>query len=514
MNDENSIAAFSSRIAKLVAGSGSPAVNAVESPPVLEFVVSPPTKKADDSPSIAVLAFANRSASADDEYFSDGLADELLNVLAKIKGLRVVARTSSFAFKGKSDDVATIGAKLNVATLLEGSVRKSGNRVRISVQLVQVSDSAHLWSETYDRTLDDIFAVQDEIAQSVVEALREALLGAPINAAVENGVENEITLASAGRSHNSDAYAHYLKARFHVERMSPADLTDAVSYLDAALKLDPNFALAYASLAHTLTQGSIYGVFPIVENITRARREVQRALSLEPDLVEAHLALGAIQMYQDWDWQGADASFARARRRAPGNAEALRMTAELMTIRGRHKESIDYFQRAIGLDPLNSVAYFYLGLPFGALGESAAAVDAAQRAVALSPDGIGHRYFLALTLIAHERVDEAITVAQADATDWSRLSGLATAYRTLGRVADAAPYLQELIQKCSDIAAMQIAIAYAANGEIEPAFKWLEHAYVTRDAGIALVLPWSHLFKVMHDDPRWMALLIKMKLIN
>ena len=312
-------------------------------------------------------------------------------------------------------------------TVLEGSVRKSGNRARFAVQLVKVADGYHLWSETYDRTLDDIFAVQDDIAQSVVAALRETLLGAASVAATTRKVENEITLASAGRSDNSEAHGLYLKARFLVERMSPADLADAVSCVEAALKLDPNFALGYAALAHTLTQGAVFGIFPIVESITRARREVQRALNLRPGLGGAHLVLAAIQIYQDWDWEGAEASLAHARLHAPGNAEALRLTGTLMTLRGRQKECIGYFERATSLDPLNSHTFFYLGLPLDALGESTAAAAAAQQATALSPDGIAHRYFLCLLFLTQQRFDEAMETAKADTTDWSRIGGLAVA---------------------------------------------------------------------------------------
>ena len=512
LNNEIAISAFAAQIAKVISRDGDLAKNALKAPPMLVIEsAAAGAAKLPNMPSIAVLAFANRSSNADDEYFSDGLADELLSVLSKIKGLRVAAHTSAFSFKGKSATIAEIGHALNVASVLEGSVRKSGNRARIAVQLVEVADGYHLWSETYDRTLDDIFAVQDDIAQAVVAALRETLLGAAGDADTTRKVENEITLASAGRSDNSEAYGLYLKARFHVDRMSPADISDAVLYLEAALKLDPNFALGYAALAHALTQGAIYGALPIVETVTRARREVQRALSLQPDLVEAHLALGEIQMYQDWDWEGADASFARARSQAPANAEALRLTGNLMTIRGRHKESIAYFEHAISLDPLNSSAYFYLVLPLDALGESAAAENAARQAVTLSPDGIAHHYFLCLVLVTQRRFVEAIAVAQADATNWSRESGLALAYLAAGRIADSEPHLHEIIQKYGDIAGMQVAMSYAATGEIEETFKWLEHAYVTRDAGIVFMLAWSHHFKAVHSDPRWMALLKKMR---
>ncbi len=464
--------------------------------------------------SIAVLAFANRSASADDEYFSDGLADELLSVLAKIKGLRVAARTSAFSFKGKSATVAEIGHALSVQTVLEGSVRKSGNRARIAVQLIKVADGYHLWSETYDRTLDDIFAVQDDIAQSVVAALRKTLLGTARDAHAAQPVEGEISLASAGRSENSEAYALYLKARFLVGRMSQADVMNAVSYLEAALKLDSNFARGYAALAHALVQGAVYGVFPIVETVARARREVQRALRLAPDLVDAHLALGHIRMHQDWDWEAAEASLACAHSHAPGNAAVLQMAGYLLTIRGRYREAVGYFERAISLDPLNAQAFFSLSLLLDAMGDSVAALDAVQEALKIAPDGVAYRYLACLVLLTQKRIEEAIALAQGDTTEWSRLASLAVLNRAAGRVTEAESYLQALIRGYGDIAGMQVAMSYAASGEIEATFKWLEHAYVTRDAGITLLLPWSHHFEAVQSDPRWTALLKKMRLVD
>ena len=512
LNDAQAITAFASRVAKLVSGSGSPVNNALEAPPILEFGVSVLTKKPDDSPSIAVLAFANRSASADDEYFSDGLADELLNVLAKIKGLRVVARTSSFYFKGKSDDVATIGAKLNVATLLEGSVRKSGNRVRISVQLVQVSDSAHLWSETYDRTLDDIFAVQDEIAQAVVGELREMLLVTRPDSNAKQGVQVEVAAATAGRSSNSEAYGSYLQARFQIERNGPADIAGAIENLNAALAKDAEFALAHAALAHALTQGAIFGMLPLADTISRARASAQRALELAPDLVEANLALGSIQIWQDWNWHSANTSVTRLLAKAPGNAEALALAATLMTVLGRYDEAVGYCERAIGLDPLNSRAYFYQGMPLDALGKSAKAEASVRQAVRISPDGMAHRYFLSLLLVNQRKYDEALAVASADVNEWSRLAALAHVHSATGWRAEALIVMQELIEKYADIAPVHIAIAYASGGEIDAAFEWLDRAYTQRAAPLILLLAWSHVFKGLLPDPRWTVLLKKMQL--
>ena len=311
--DDQAVTKFVQRIVKLLAGSGSPGEMPRKAAPVLaSSPVAVAPANGGDTPSIAVLAFANRSASADDEYFSDGLADELLNVLAKIKGLRVVARTSSFAFKGKSDDIATIGAKLNVATLVEGSVRKSGNRVRVSVQLVKVADSAHLWSETYDRTLGDIFAVQDDIAQSVVTELRSALMSDKPNQAAEMNVIAEIARAANDRSDNSEAQRLFLQGRYLLGRKSEAELMRSIDYFRQAVALDPHFALAWAWLAQAYCDAGGLGTAPLHEAYANANAAASQALALAPDLVQAHMAMASFQIGYQWDWASAKATIQRA----------------------------------------------------------------------------------------------------------------------------------------------------------------------------------------------------------
>ena len=236
------LASFAERVQRLMSGRAASATPVAPSP-MAPATAPAAAEPADEAPSIAVLPFVNRSRDEDDEYFSDGLADELLSVLAKIRGLRVAARTSAFQFKGKSDDIAMIGRKLNVTTVLEGSVRKAGNRMRISVQLVKVADGYHLWSETYNRTLEDIFKVQDDIAQSVVKELRTTLLGGAADATAQ------VAAAVKGRADNPEAHRLYLQGRFFLERVTEADVARAVEYLDQATALDPEFALGWPGLA-------------------------------------------------------------------------------------------------------------------------------------------------------------------------------------------------------------------------------------------------------------------------
>src|SRR5437870_408912 len=305
--------------------------------PPLMSQVAPADK---EMPSIAVLPFINMSRDEENEYFADGLSEELLNVLAKIRGLRVASRTYAFSFKGKGVDIPTEAQKLNVATVLEASVRKSGKRVRISAQLIQVASDSHLWSETYDRELDDIFAVQDDIAQSVVKELRAALLGEGLDAAASAEAAAEVRQAATGRSDNPEAFQLYLQGKFFGERITQADSDKAIDLFQRALAIDPNFALAWAGLSQIHFVQAGYGFAPISEGFERGRDAAQSALRLAPDLAEGHIALGTVLEGYDWNFTAAEASFRRAVQLAPGDANALRAAAQLERILGRVDEAL------------------------------------------------------------------------------------------------------------------------------------------------------------------------------
>src|SRR2546426_12192764 len=300
-------------------------------------------------PSIAVLPFTDLSPEKDQEYFTDGLAEELLNVLSKIRTLRVASRTSAFHFKGKNVDIPTIAQKLNVATILEGSVRKAGKRVRITAQLIQVATDSHLWSEIYDRELEDIFAVQEDIAQSVVKELRAALLGEKPDASATAAVKAEVQAATKGRAESAKAYPLYLQGLFFGDRITREDLAKAIEYFRKAIELDPGFALAWAALSRAHMHEAGYSLAPLDKGFDRARQAAKRALELEPDLAEGYVALGLVQMNYDWDWQGADASFRRALELAPGNAEVMRSAAILAGTGGRYDEAVGPARSAGGV---------------------------------------------------------------------------------------------------------------------------------------------------------------------
>ena len=461
-----------------------------------------------ETPSIAVLPFVNMSRDEENEYFADGLSEELLNVLAKIRGLRVASRTSAFSFKGKDVDIPTVAQKLNVATVLEGSVRKSGKRVRITAQLIQVATDSHLWSETYDRELDDIFAVQDDIAQSVVKELRTALLGQPIETAASTAAAADVRRAATGRGDNPEAFQLYLQGKFFGERTTQADTDKAIDLLQRALAIDPNFPLAWAELSRVHQVQAGYGFAPIDEGYERARTAAQHALRLAPDLAEAHIELGHVLQAHDWNWSAADASFRRALELAPGDAKALRAMAGLAGILGRCDEGLELMRKAIALDPLSARTHRQAALLYyqaNRLDDTAAAF---QLALDLSPNaGLSHA-FLAITRVMQGRADEGLAVAAAESHDVFRNMALAMIHHALGHPAESEAALKALTDGFAWTAAYQVASVHAYRGEVDKAYEWLETAYAQRDPGLAN-LATDLLLIPLRDDPRWPPLMKK-----
>ena len=464
-----------------------------------------------DVPSIAVLPFTNRSRDEDDEYFADGLADELLNVLAKIRGLRVAARTSSFQFKGKSEDAASIGRKLNVATLLEGTVRKAGNRVRIAVELVKVADGFQLWSETYDRTLDDIFAVQDDIAQAVVKELRTTLLGDTADSKASGEIKVDVAAAAMGRGENPEAHQLFVQGRLLVLR-GVKEFTDrGIELFRAALELDPRHALAWATLSWAETIRGVTGMAELEGAIARARTAAHRALELSPDLAEAHLALGSIQLWYDFDWKGAEASYQRAVELAPGHAEIQASAGLQRYTMGRHDLALSHCRHAVELDPLSAVTHSYLGRVHLAMDHYKDAESAFRRMLELSPDFSAGHLLLAMVYEAQGRLDEALAEVRLQKGDWYRLQGTATIQHARGHAAESDAALRELTETHSGHSAWQIASAHAARHEADATFEWLERCYAQRDSGLALIKT-SPYFRWLYSDSRWNTFMQKIGL--
>ena len=459
--------------------------------------------------SIAVLPFVNRSRDEEDEYFSDSLADELLNLLAKIAGLRVAARSSAFQFRGTKDDIATIGRKLNVATLLEGSVRKSGNRVRISVQLVKASDGYHLWTDTYDRTLEDVFAVQDDIARSVVKELRTTLLGEEADSAVSGQVYADVARATKGRGQIPEAQRLYLLARHFLARITREDTSKGTAHLEAALEMDPTFALAWAELGGAYARAASQGWAPIEEGFERARSATERALLLEQNMPEGYGQLSFIQMVHDWDWSGAERSIRRALELAPGNPMVLRRAGTLAWWQGRLEEAVSLNRQAMDRDPLSAPGFTNLGLVCHAAGLLAEAEEALRKALELTPGLSSNRSVLALVLLDEGRGDEALSEAMREPEEAFRLWSLAILHHALGSPVESDEALRDLTEKYAEDSAFQIAEVHGARGEVDLAFEWLERAYAERDSGLPLLRSAARL-RSLHGDPRWGALLRRM----
>ncbi len=507
---------FAEQVHRLLSdGAVQPQVKSSRAEPAATATVPTPAvaTPASESQSIAVLPFVNRSHSEEDEYFSDGLADELLNVLAKIRGLRVAARTSSFQFKGKNDDIASIGRKLNVTTVLEGSVRKSGNRMRISVQLVKVADGYHLWSETYDRTFDDIFAVQDDIAQSVVKELRTMLLGTPEDAPTVQEVTAQVAAASKGRATDPEAHRLFLQARYFEARSNRDDAIKSIDYFKQAVALDPAFALAWAELGGAYANQAGKGWAPLAEGVARAREAVAHALALEPDLGQAHAQMGWILMHHDWDWQGAETSMRRALELAPGDEYVVNVAGTLANTMGRTDEAISHFRNAIVQDPLRAAPYSNLGNALRWRGHLAEAEAQFRKVIELAPQRSGTHLNLGLLLLHQGRIDEARAEVTREPDEWFRLVLNAVIHDVEGDREKSDVALQELIDKYHAEGAYQVAQVYGARADVDRAFEWLDRAYDQRDPGVTEAKQDPEM-RALHADPRWEKFLRKLKLAD
>jgi TolB-like protein/Flp pilus assembly protein TadD len=448
------------------------------------------------TPSIAVLPFINMSSDKEQEYFSDGLSEQLLNDLAKTPGLRVIARTSSFQFKGKNEDLRVIGQKLDVANILEGSVRKEGNKVRITAQLIQASDGSHLWSDTYDRELNDVFAVQDDIARSVASALKVTLLGEKNNST---------------KTKNPEAYTAYLQGRYFYDRRSKDDLQKAIGYYEQALQLDPGYAPAWVGLAEVHLRQAATGHVPIVEGSQKARSEVDKALKFDPNLAEAHATLGFIKQYFEWDWEGARTSLQRALEIEPGNAIVIRRNANLAGTFGRFDEAIDLSHRALQLDPLSLSTYNNLAAQSHYADKPKEAEKAGRRVLELNPQYSYIHYRLGLIYLTQSNPQAALEEMNREPEPVWKGVGLALVYHALNKKEEANTALEQFIEKYQSVAAFQIAEIYAFRGEPDKAFEWLERAYQQRDGGLAQ-MKGDPMLRNIEKDPRYTAFLKKMKL--
>ena len=456
---------------------------------------------------IAVMPFANMSPDGDIEYFSDGLAEELLNVLAKIRGLRVAARSSAFYFKDKSASIQEIGRALNVATVLEGSIRVAGQRTRISVRLVKVADGYQLWSETYDRTMDDIFAIQDDIARSVVEEIRTRLLDESIHPSTERRIAVEIAEAVKGRSTDAEAQRLMLLGRYFLDRTTREDTIKAIGYFREAIDIDPDYALCWAQLAHAYSLEAGRTWVPFVEGFARSREAALRSLAIEPALAEGHAQLARIQSVFERDFLAAEASYKRAMELAPGNASVLDAASVLAYKLGRYEEALELNRKVLEQNPLSATFWHNLGLTAHAAGRLGESVMAFRRAIELVPNRLVTHALLSLVLLEQGEFDEALKNATAEPEEFFRSWALAIIHFQMGETAKADAEFDAVIG-LAEGNAYQVAELYAVRGDADRAFEWLRRADDEHDPGVlhAKVNP---RFRSLHTDSRWKPLLHK-----
>jgi len=442
--------------------------------------------------SIAVLPFVNMSEDKANDYFSDGISEELLNLLAKIPQLQVTARTSSFAFKGKEIGIPEIAHTLHVGHVLEGSVRKAGNSVRITAQLIKAGTDTHLWSQTYDRKLDDIFAVQDEIAADVVKQLKVTLLGA----------------APKARTTDPEAYALYLQA----VQLGRPFTAEAFQQSDAlyrkVLAIDPRYAPAWYGLARNFGNETGQGLLPGKEGFAQAREAAVKALAIDPDYAPAHAQLGWIAMYGDNDLAGAALHLERALALEPADLRVLTTSATLLQSLGRLDEALALEEAAVRRDPVNVTALFNLGYHQRMAGRLDAAIASFRTVLSLSPSNGGAHCQLGVALLLKGDAKGALAEIEQETSEIYKMIGLPMAYHALGRKADSDAALAALIVKYEKDAPSNIASVYAYRGEADKAFVWLDKAVEYGDGGLGEIVT-DNLFDKIHADPRWLAFLRK-----
>jgi eukaryotic-like serine/threonine-protein kinase len=460
------------------------------------------------SPSIAVLPFANMSADPEQDYFAEGIAEELLNALAHIHDLRVVARTSAFALKGMNLDIREIGRKLNVKTVLEGSVRKAGNRLRITAQLISVEDGFHLWSERYDRDMADIFAIQDEITAAIVDSLKVALkLG-------------ERVALRKRSTDDPEAYNLYLKGLYFFARPSPESLEKALNCYQTAIRKDPGFAQAYAGMGQIFAFLGIYNFAPPAEMLPKAKAALEKALSLDEGLAEAHAAAGMLAHWLEWDWEAAGRSFDRALALNPGDAMAHANRGWFMVTMKRPDEAVREIKKAQELDPLMPHYYAWSIGIHRDVGRVDEALREFRKALEIDPHhGLAY-WHGALAYAVSGLLDEALDTLEESRKlvvlpGWTE-GVLAYVYHLKGDHERAERILDGMIeQKKTIMQTSSVMIAWVAGhlGKPDLAFEFLDRAYEERDilmASIHINCTW--LWHSMTADPRYKALLAKMKL--
>ena len=448
--------------------------------------------------SIAVLPFLNESGNPNDEYFSDGLSEELIAALAQIRELKVIGRSSSFRFKDRKEETKTIGEKLGVSTLLEGTVRKQGEKVRIVAELINAADGIELWSRTFDRELEDIFAVQAEIAKAVAASLELTLLG------------SKGTPTTSGSTKSAEAHNAYLQGHFYFLRRNLEDYRKAVGFFDQAIRLDPDYALAYAERSEAWTLiGDLSNEGKTAW--TKARSDAEKAIAIAPALAEGHAALGWVRFFVEWRFAEGLSELQRATELAPTNPTANDLLARVIVYLGKPNEAEKQARQAVELDPLATSAQNNLARVLFVQGKLAEADATARKAAELQPNAASSRRWQVLIAVVRGDGETALHEAQLEFDEGYRRFELAMAHSASGDRAAADAALADLIANGRDQLAYQIAEVYAWRGETDKAFEWLQIAFDNHDTGLLSLLI-DPILRSLHDDTRYKPMLEKVGL--
>jgi len=446
--------------------------------------------------SIAVLAFTNMSADPEQDFFCDGISEEIINALTQVRNLKVIARTSAFSFKGKNVDVREIGKKLGVEHLLEGSVRKAGDRLRITAQLVKASDGSHIWSQRYDRNMEDVFEIQDEIALAIVENLKIKLFG------------NERDLIVKRYTENLEAYNLYLKGCYLFQKWTVEGFEKAIDSFQQAIKLDPNYALAYAGMAEVYFFYAFFGNYPPTESTPKAIKYLKSALELDETLAEAHATLGYINALYDWNIVVAATEFKRAIDLNP-NASMIQVRySNYLLVDGQYEHAINAAKHASKLDPLSSSLNTWVGEMIWMAGQTDEAIEHLQNTIALEPGWYFSHLLLGMVYMGKSMIEEAMPELELA----FELSGelpiavwhLSASYYRIGRKTEADRLFNSLKDKAKQeyIPPLFFSILHRARGEKDPAFEWLAKACEDRDIFLTYCLVWpDDLYRIPYDEP-------------
>jgi serine/threonine-protein kinase len=480
-----------------ILATGVPLVHVLRKKPAFLSRVNPTSALAQKS--IAVLPLLNESGDPGDEYFSDGLSEELIAALAQVKGLKVIGRSSSFRFKGKKEDSNVIGEKLGVSTLLEGTVRKQGDRVRIVAELVNASDGTELWTRTFDRELKDIFAVQAEIAEAVATSLELTLLG------------TEDRSAKKASTKSMEAHNAYLQGHFYFQRRNLEDYRKAVGFFDQATRFDSNYALAYAERSEAWAWIGDLTSENKKEAWKAAASDAEKAVAVDPNLAEAHAALGWVRFFIEWKFDEGLAELRRAQQLWPWNPTASDLLARVVIYLGQFEEAEKMARQSIELDPLAYQPRISLARVLFAEGKLDETEAAARKAAELQPTAAGNHRFQVFAAIQRGDGEAALREAQLEPNEGYKRFELALAHYTRGERRAADEALAELIAKDRDFLAYQVAQVYAWRGENDKAFEWLQVSLDTHDTGTVSLLI-DPLLRGLQHDARYKSLLTKIGL--